>query len=144
MDELEEILEELLCKAYNKILRSEEKILKDMIGDILTQKEFHTLDIIYESTEKGINTASKIAKALGITLSTFTINLDKLIAKGYVSKFKHDDDKRVSYIVLTNDGHMIRNKHIRCHKQAIRKSLKNLTQTEKVALLNGISKINFD
>ena len=55
MDELEEILEELLSKAYNKILYNEEKILKDMIGDILTQKEFHTLDVIYESSLKGNN-----------------------------------------------------------------------------------------
>jgi len=144
MDELEEILEELLSKAYNKILYNEEKILKDMIGDILTQKEFHTLDVIFESSQKGNNTGSKIAKSLGITLSTFTINVDKLIAKGYVTKFKHDDDKRVTYVTLTNEGNAIRNKHITCHKQAIRKAIKNLNQTEKVALLNGISKINFD
>lgn len=144
MDELEELLEEMLAKAYNKILYNEEKILKDMIGDILTQKEFHTLDVIYESSLKGNNTGSKIAKILGITLSTFTINVDKLINKGYVTKFKHDDDKRVTYIALTNEGNAIRNKHINYHKQSIRKAIKNLNQTEKVALLNGISKINFD
>lgn len=144
MDELDEILEELLSNAYNKILYNEEKILKDMLGNNLTQKEFHTLDVIHDCTLKNTNTGSKIAKLLGITISTFTINLDKLIAKGLVSKVKHEKDKRITYITLTNEGNAIRNKRINSHKQSIRRAIKNLSSTEKVALLNGISKIHFD
>ena len=101
MDELEEILEELLSKAYNKILYSEERILKDMIGDILTQKEFHTLDVIYECSLRGDNTGSKIAKILGITLSTFTINIDKAFSScHYGTEIYIDEDEDFAKKIL--------------------------------------------
>lgn len=143
MDDLEELLEEMLCKTYTKIIYSEEKILKDMIGDRLSLKEFHTLDVIYDCMATKTNTSSTISKLLGITLSTFTINIDRLIAKGYVAKVKNDIDRRVSYISLTHEGNQIRKKHEILHKQAVTRAIKRLSTTEKVALLNAITKIEF-
>lgn len=143
MDNLEELLEQMLCKAYTKIIYGEEKILKDMIGDKLSLKEFHTLDVIFNTMATGTNTSSTISKSLGITLSTLTINLDRLIAKGYVKKVKHDDDRRVTYISLTDTGNQIRMKHENLHKKAVQKAIKSLSSTEKVALLNAVNKLEF-
>ena len=141
MNELEEILIELLCKTYSKIIYNEEKILKDMIGDKLSLKEFHTVDVIFETMATRTNTASNIAKRLGITQGTLTINIDRLIAKGYVNKVKNESDRRVTYIELTDDGHKIRQKHNIIHKKSVEDAIKNLSTSEKVALVNAVTKL---
>ncbi|MBE5739103.1 MAG: MarR family transcriptional regulator [Clostridiales bacterium] len=142
MDNLEEILVELLCKTYNKIIYHEEKILKDMIGDSLSLKEFHTVDVIYDAMAQKTNTASNIAKALGITQGTLTINIDRLVSKGYVHKVKNENDRRVTYIELTAAGHQIRQKHNIIHKKLVEESIRNLSTSEKVALVNAITKLD--
>jgi DNA-binding MarR family transcriptional regulator len=114
-----------------------------MLGERISAKEIHTLDVIFNCTQNSKNTGSEIAKALGITISTCIINIDRLVAKGYVEKVRHDGDKRVSYITLTNEGKAIRQKQLNARKNAIKNAIKNLSQTEKVALINGISKIEF-
>ena len=141
MDNLEEVLLEILCKAYSKIIYSEEKILKDMIGETLSTKEFHTLDIIYSAMSSKNNTASTIASRLGITLGTCTTNIDRLIAKGLVHKVKNDSDRRVVYIELTEKGLQTHLKHVSMHKKVISKAIAKLSISEKVALMNAIGKL---
>ena len=140
MDNLEEILIELLSKAYLKIIYSEEKILKDMIGDTLSIKEFHTLEVIYSAMQTKTNTASNVASNLGITLGTCTTNIDRLIQKGLVHKVKKDDDRRVVYIELTEKGVQTHLKHIAMHKKVITNAISKLSMSEKVALMNAINK----
>ena len=143
MDNLNEILEQVLCKAYTKIIYSEEKILKEMIGDTLSLKEFHTLDVIYNAMASGNNTASNIAKILGITQGTLTTNIDRLASKGYVNKVKQDSDRRITYINLTREGLNIRQKHENMHLKSVRNAIKNLSTTERVALMNAMNKLDF-
>ena len=54
MDNLEELLLDVLSKAYSKIIYSEEKILKDMIGDPLSLKELHTLEVVFSAMNKAV------------------------------------------------------------------------------------------
>ena len=143
MDNLDEILEQVLCRAYTKIIYSEERILKEMIGDTLSLKEFHTLDVVYYTMSNETNTASNIAKILGITQGTLTTNVDRLIKKGYLNKVKQDTDRRVTYINLTREGLNIRQKHENMHLKSVRNSIKVLSTSERVALMNAISKLNF-
>lgn len=142
MDSLDEILEQSLCKTYTKIIYSEEKILKDMIGDTLSLKEFHTLDVIYYAMANENNTASNIAKMLGITQGTLTTNIDRLANKGYVNKVKQDNDRRITYINLTREGLNIRQKHENMHLKVIRNAVKNLSTSERVALMNAMNKLD--
>lgn len=139
MDNLEQILEEILCKAYTKIIYHEEKILKALNG--FTLKECHTIDVIYNTMRTKANTATNIAKILGITLGTLTTNIDRLCEKGYVSRDKSDKDKRITVINLTEDGLNLRKKHELSHKKLIRSAMDKLSTTEKVALINAINKL---
>ena len=144
MDNLEEVLLEILSRAYSKIVYSEEKILKDMIGgEVLSTKEFHTLEVVYCAMASKSNTASNIASRLGITLGTCTTNIDRLIAKGLVHKVKNDNDRRVVYIELTEKGKQTHLKHISMHKKVIKKAVEKLTMSEKVALMNAVNKLDF-
>lgn len=139
MDNLEQILEEILCSSYTKIIYYEEKILKSLNG--LTLKECHTLDIIYSTMRSKTNTATNIAKLLGITLGTLTTNIDRLSEKGYVSRDKSEKDKRITVINLTELGLNILKKHELSHKKLIRTAIDKLSTPEKVSLINAINKI---
>lgn len=142
MDNLEEMLIEILSKIYGRILFSEEKILKDMIGDTLSYKELHTLEVIHTAMSSKSNTASNIASRLGITLGTCTTNIDRLSAKGLVNKVKNDNDRRIVYIELTEKGLQTHFKHQSMHKKVITKAVDKLSTSEKVALLNAVSKMD--
>jgi len=142
MDNLEEVLVEILSKVYCRIVYNEDKILKDMVGDPLSIKEMHTLDVVYSSMATKTNTAGNIAKKLGITLGTCTTNIDRLVTKGLVNKVKNDNDRRVVYIELTEKGIQVHLKHIGMHKKIITKAISKLTMTEKVSLMNAINKLD--
>ena len=139
MDNLEVILEEILCKAYTRVIYYEEKILKALNG--LTLKEFHTIDVIYSTMKNRSNTSSNIAKILGITLGTLTTNIDRLCQKGYVVRAKDEKDKRITIISLTQEGVNLKKKHEMSHKKIVRNAIEKLSSTEKVALINAINKI---
>ena len=139
MDNLAQILEDILSSSYTKLIYHEEKILKTLNG--MTLKEFHTLDVIYHSMRSKTNTASNIAKLLGITLGTLTTNLDRLCDKGLVSRDKDVKDKRITFINLTQDGLTIKKKHENMHRKMIRAAVDKLSDSEKVSLINAINKI---
>lgn len=139
MDNLEQILEEILCSSYTKIIYYEEKILKTLNG--LTLKECHTIDVIYNTMRSKTNTSTNIANILGITLGTLTTNIDRLCEKGYVSRDKSEKDKRITIINLTEEGLNIRKKHELSHKKLIKTAIEKLSTSEKVALMNAINKI---
>lgn len=140
MDNLDSILEEILCSAYNRIIHNEEKILKDL-GE-LTLKEFHTLDCIAHATKNKCNTSASIAKLLSITPSTFTINIDRLAKKGLVEKTRSESDKRVILITLTQYAQGLRKKRELMHKRLINNAISKLSATEKVTLTTTFNKID--
>jgi DNA-binding MarR family transcriptional regulator len=140
---LEKILVDVLTNAYSRLIFSEERLIKDMIGDnSLSLKEFQALDVIHGLKASGNNTAGNVAKILGITISTCTINIDRLIAKGYVNKVKNDSDRRVAYLDLTDKGKQVRLKREQMHKRKITSALEKLTMSEKVTLMNAINKLD--
>ena len=139
---LEEILVDVLNGVYSRIIFNEERLIKDMLGDSLSLKEFLTLDVIYSLKSSGNNTAGNVAKVLGITISTCTINVDRLIAKGYVNKVRDVGDKRVAYLELTDKGKQIKNKREQMHRHKIISAIDKLTMSEKVSLMNAMNKLD--
>lgn len=142
MDNLDEVLIDILNKVQTRIIYNEEKILKDVIGDTLSIKEFHTLEVVYSSMLSKTNTAGTIANRLGITLGTCTTNIDRLVGKGLINKIKNDNDRRVVYIELTEKGQQVYLKHISTHKKLIAKVISKLTMSEKASLLSIIGKMD--
>lgn len=141
MDNLDIILEEILSSVYGKVISNEEKLLKSL--GPLGLKEFNTLDAIAIATKNKCNTANNIAKILSITPGTLTTNLDRLQDKGYVTKEKNNNDKRLVQIFLTPSGVALRKKRETAHSKLIASSISKLSTSEKVALVNALNKIEF-
>ena len=141
MEDLDGLLEEILANSYRQIISNEEKILKSL-GD-LGMKEFNTLDVIANTTKNKTNTSNNIAKVLGITAGTLTTNLDRLTEKGYVYKDKNSSDKRVVMVYLTPSGTALRKKRENVHRKLISTAISRLSDTEKVALVSALNKLEF-
>lgn len=141
MDNLDNILEEILKDNYLKIIKNEEKLLKNLGS--LSLKECNTLDAIALAIKNKNNTANNIAKILGITPGTLTTNLDRLMDKGLIYKEKSIDDKRLVLIYLTPDGCGVRRKRENAHRKIIANAIENLSTPEKVALMGALNKLEF-
>jgi len=140
VDSMDEIIEEILTQSYSKIIEYEEVILKKL-SDI-TLKELRTLELISKGEKTGGNTATKIASVLGISLGTLTSNIDRLIKKGLVEKDKLIEDKRTTVIYLTPTGKKTLREYKNEHLKIVRKALENLSDKEKVTIVNIVNKFD--
>lgn len=67
----------------------------------LTINQFHYIDAIYELNRP---TVSELAERLKITRASVTTGVNKLISMGYVHKEPSNEDRRVVYVRLTENG----------------------------------------
>lgn len=128
-----------LVDIFNRVLVVEENSLRQSQFKDVSLKEMHTIDII--GTNKDV-TPSDIAKELLLTLGTVTTSLNKLEAKGYITRTRSLTDRRVVYISLTSKGRLLYRLHRQFHKNMVLKVLEDMTENEAQALQNGLAKLH--
>lgn len=82
----------------------------------LTKKERHTILII---SDQGNKTMGEIAEILGVTVSTPTTTINRLIKKEYVCRHTGEEDRRQVLVSLTEKGK-------RLYKDMLDLKIKNL------------------
>ncbi|TGL82081.1 MarR family winged helix-turn-helix transcriptional regulator [Leptospira yasudae] len=85
---------------------------------------------------------TSISKKIFRDRSTVTQLVKKLIAKGYVERFKSTKDSRVSEIVLTEKGKAARSAVIRSSRKMFAKIYKNTTYEERRILISLLEKVD--
>ncbi|MEJ8553654.1 MarR family winged helix-turn-helix transcriptional regulator [Tepidibacter sp. Z1-5] len=128
-------------KKYQKFL---EKELKEHNIENIVPSHGSILSVLYKNNGK--LTMKEIAKLIRRDKSTVTSLCNKLVSFGYIKKEKCEQDKRVTYIVLTQKGIDIRPKFEEISKKLIDTVYKGFTKEEEdmfFYLLNKINK-NFD
>ncbi len=139
MNKNEDIVNNVLVNLFNGILFTEEKNLKQKLGNTLSMKDIHILSAIDKC--KTDATAGNVAKNLYITLGTLTTAIDKLVDKGYVIRQKGAQDRRKIYLVLTDEGRRVNSVHENFHKGMAEEVLKELTANEQEILIETLKKI---
>ena len=139
MNKNEDIVNNVLVNLFNGILFTEEKNLKQKLGNTLSMKDIHILSAIDKC--KTDATAGNVAKNLNITLGTLTTAIDKLVDKGYVIRQKGAQDRRKIYLVLTDEGRRVNSVHENFHKGMAEEVLKELTANEQEILIETLKKI---
>lgn len=91
------------------------------------------LDILYNNNGK--LTLKEISEGINRSKSTVTQLVDKLLKEGYVIKESNLDDKRSSYIVLTERGLSIKKEFREISDNVINKFFENFTENETENLL---------
>lgn len=128
-------INDYLVDIFNRVLVIEENTLRSSQFSDCTLKEVHTMDII--GKKKNV-TPSDVSKELMITLGTVTTSLNKLEKKGYITRTRSVDDRRVVYLKLTKKGRVIYHLHKKFHRVMIDRILEGMGERELVALQNGL------
>jgi len=138
MDSKREVLNNLLVVIFNQILNIEERALKKGSFDNLTMSELHVIDAIGYQTTKPM---SAIAAKLDITVGTLTIAMNNLVKKGYVTRVRGEEDRRMVLICLTELGQNAFSHHEAFHEEMINFTMSSLDAQESDVLVKSLSKM---
>lgn len=142
MDARLEELNTLFVDTFTAIMQVEEKSLKHVGQGELSIAEFHTLECIGRGRDNS-RTVGEIAEALGVTVPTVTVCVNKLVKKGYVTKTKSEKDARVAIIELTPAGKKMNRLHRFFHEQMVLSIRREFEDDEELEyLLRCIRKLN--
>jgi len=120
-------INQTLVQLFNLVLKLEEKALKESTFRNLSITEIHTLTAITENQTK---TMTQVAKELGISVSTLTTAINRLVHKGYVHRFRVEEDRRIVKIQLTEAGKSALREHEAFHIAMVSDALKTLSPDE--------------
>lgn len=125
----------ILFKAQASLSNSVKKSLEDT-G--LNLNEFVTMEALY--TKKRLTTQN-LAELLLIPNSSLTYVLDILMKKNYLKREKCTQDKRVQYVMLTQEGTEYFEKVYDKHYRYIRSIFDVVTEEEELVVQEILKKI---
>ena len=125
------VLNELFIEVFNQILILEERALaKESTLDV-TMTEIHVMEAIKKCDPPTMGTVSK---RLMITMGTLTTSVNRLVEKGYVTRYRNENDRRVVLLNLTGKGEEVFILHEKFHERLINEALKDLEDREDLIL----------
>lgn len=130
MENLRHTTNELLVGLFNYILYIEERNLKKS-GVKLSMNDVHILESIQKASD---NSISHIAARIMVTQGTLTINVNKLVSKGYVERYQDEKDKRIKRLRITDKALPILEIHEQFHEKMIDQAIGKLGLEENVIL----------
>ncbi|MBU5454063.1 MarR family winged helix-turn-helix transcriptional regulator [Caproiciproducens sp. MSJ-32] len=139
MQRKEDVANQLLVKIFNNILEIEEKMLRKGEFSDLSIREMHIIESVGKKEQSMM---SEVAQDLGITVGTLTTAINKLIKKGYVTRKRIEEDRRVVMVQLTEKGYAACENHKKFHKEMISSMMDEHTEEEKEILTHSLEKLN--
>ncbi len=134
-------LDDILGSIYSNVLRLEKQMLKRSRQTTLSVSEVHLILCLGDHKGEGC-TVSALAKSLGITVSSATIALSKLIQKGFVHKVRSQKDSRIVRVYLTEKGKSVDTYHRICRREMVDEISRGLSDEEKKYVLLVIKRLN--
>ncbi|HHX51943.1 MAG TPA: winged helix DNA-binding protein [Erysipelothrix sp.] len=138
MENSRELINELIVDIFWKILMMQEEAIRSK-GVSLSITEMHTLEAIDKAKEN--NKMSDIASDLNVTASTLSINITRLVKKGYVQKVRAEHDRRVTHLQLTDKAHDALQVHHLFHEELIDSLISDLKVNEDKVLIESLNNV---
>ncbi|AIY06867.1 transcriptional regulator, MarR family [Planococcus sp. PAMC 21323] len=136
-------LPNLNLKALTVLIRAtdalHEVIKKDVAQYKLNPTEFSVLELLYHQGKQPIQLIGKKA----LIANSITYVIDKLEEKSYVVRNACSQDRRVTYVELTDEGQQLMKKVFPHHEKVINEVFQNIDQTEIEALIESVKKIGY-
>lgn len=130
-------LNELLVYLFNYILYIEANNLKQK-GVELSINEVHILERIEKASS---NTMSHLARTLMVTSGTLTTNISRLEKKGYVERYRDENDRRIVRLRNTPKALEVLKIHDEFHEHMINKAIGDLGLEENEVLNTTLENI---
>lgn len=137
MSDTRHTLNELLVGLFNYILYIEGKNMKKS-GVEISMNDVHILENIKKSSD---NSMSHIARRLMITQGTLTTNVAKLVKKGYIVRYKDENDKRIVRLKITDKAEEVVKIHDDFHSHMIDRAIGTLGLDENKVLNESLENI---
>lgn len=131
-------LNELIVDIYSSIVKIEEEAFKSGRFKDVSITEIHTIEAIGLHEAKSM---SLVARSLRITVGTLTVAVNNLVKKGYVERFRDENDRRVVKICLTNKGRLLYRVHAKFHSDIVKSCTQDLTDEEVQLLYRALEKL---
>lgn len=128
-----------VSKIRGEIFNYIEGELKKRGIDGLVVSHGNILDILYDNNGK--MTMKEISEGINRSKSTVTQLVDKLLLYGYVTKEVNAEDKRFSYIVLSEKGLGIKKDFKEISDNVIREFFNGFTEEEAEQLLSLLDRV---
>ncbi|MDO4166691.1 MAG: MarR family transcriptional regulator [Eubacteriales bacterium] len=127
MDNVKYVIGQELVEVFEKILKTENVFIVDKLGLDLSMAEIHTIAAIGRDR---LLKMSEIAGQLHITMGTLTVMINNLVKKGYVERYKSEEDRRIVKVGLTKGGKQIYDIHELFHENLVDALLGNFDEKE--------------
>lgn len=132
-------LNEVLVRLFRDIMDIEQQAIITPEFEDLTNNDMHVIEAIGIGEPKNMST---IAKELSVTVGTLTIAMNSLVKKGYVTRQRGKEDRRVVYISLSDKGNAAYEHHARFHREMIDGILSRLSEDEVEVLIKALTGLN--
>ena len=96
-----DVFHDILVNLFQEIMDIEEKALITAEFKNISVNDMHIIEAIGTGEPKNMST---VAKLMSVTVGTLTIAINNLEKKGYVSRVRSEEDRRVVLIFLTEKG----------------------------------------
>lgn len=125
-----------ILRASNLLVDDLKKTLKNYP---INTTEFSVMEFLYSKGEKSIQ---EIRDRILLASGSATYVVDNLERKEYVRRIVNQNDRRVTYIKLTEAGKDLINDIFPTHKKNTKKIFNDLTNGELITLKEILKKIN--
>lgn len=135
------IIRSFLIDVFNEILKDEERIVTKPFKN-LSIREVHVIEAVCIANEKDRdNSATAIAKALGVTRGTITTSVTGLERKGYLTRQRDENDKRIVRILPTEAGKKVQAYHMQYHKRMVDDIMYVLNDEETAIMVKALGSL---
>ena len=132
-----ESLNSVLVDLFNDILNIEERALITEEFKDISVTDMH----IIEAVGLGGNKMSDIAAKLNITVGSLTTSMNSLVKKGYATRERSEQDRRVVFIHLTLKGRKAYHHHAEFHRKMTDAVLDVLDEKEALVLAKALDSL---
>lgn len=131
-------INDVLVKLFRDIMHLEEKaVITEEFKDI-TSNDMHIIEVVGLQKTKNMST---VAKELSVTVGTLTIAMNSLVKKGYVTRVRSEEDRRVVLLSLSDKGKAAYNHHKQFHQKMVEATIDRLNEEEKKVLTKALQNL---
>ncbi|MBM7632901.1 MarR family winged helix-turn-helix transcriptional regulator [Geomicrobium sediminis] len=132
----------LALKLFVVMTRSLESVKRNVEHDIrshgLNPTEFAVIELLYN---KGDQPVQKIGEKVLIASSSITYVVDKLEKRGYTQRKPCPNDRRITFVSITEEGRSFMDEIFPSHVEAIESIMEGLDSEEKEQAIDLLKKL---
>ena len=130
-----EVFHDMLVNLFQEIMEIEEIALITAEFKNISVNDMHIIEAIGTGEPKNMST---VAKLMSVTVGTLTIAINNLVKKGYVSRVRSEEDRRVVLIFLTEKGKRAYQHHREFHDGMVKALVEGLDEGQQKILVKSL------